>query len=275
MDSNLKFNKIISRRFNKNKIRLKTDFVAIEMPLEIGFKIKNGKSDNINILMRTPGDDDKLAIGFLISEGIINSESITKLEYVLSENKIEFIFNSHKEIPDISHLKRNFISNSSCGICGKESLDELLKKIPARDNSIELKMNPKCVESICDEMRKKQKLFSKTGGVHGIAIFDEFGKIICIEEDVGRHNALDKAIGAIFMNNQSSKLVGACLSGRASYEMVQKAAMVGIQILICMGAPTSLAIDLAASTSITLIGFVSEKGYNIYTNEGRILSNIN
>ena len=121
---------------------------------------------------------------------------------------------------------------------------------------------------------QKQNIFSKTGGVHGIGIFDSSGEIISVEEDVGRHNALDKAIGSIYLN-QIKDVIGVCLSGRASFEMVQKAAMIGIQIMICVGAPTSLAIDLAVSTSITLIGFVSEKGYNIYTNEARIFSNIN
>ena len=125
-------------------------------------------------------------------------------------------------------------------------------------------------------MRTKQDLFLKTGGVHAVGLFNKKGEIICIGEDVGRHNAMDKVIGEAFViEDLSEDIIGACLSGRASYEMVQKAAMVGLEILICIGAPTSLAIDLAVACSITLVGFVSNKGYNIYTCEKRILSTVN
>ena len=274
MGNEKKFSTIISRRFNKNSIKLKTDHVAVELPLEISFKNDKGESTNITILMRTPGDDLKLAVGFLITEGIIHKNSVSKLNYESSENKIEFIFASD-EMPEISDISRNFVSNSSCGICGKNSLDEVLKKIPPVSFTRNSKIEPNQIKIICQKMREKQKLFSKTGGVHGIGLFNKYGEIILVEEDVGRHNALDKAIGSIYLENRYSEILGVCLSGRASYEMVQKAAMAGIQIMISVGAPTSLAIDLAASSSIALIGFVSKNGYNIYTNEAIIFSNIN
>ena len=275
MDFNSKFNKIISRRYSQNKISLQTDFVAIESPLEMSLSLPNGKSEIINVLMRTPGDDEKLVSGFLLTEGILSINEIKSSKYVIDENKIDLKLVS-KVMPDVSKLKRNFISNSSCGICGKSTIDEILKKLPPAKESIESYIEAKHIQKICNSMRGRQKLFLKTGGVHAIGLFTEKGEIICIEEDVGRHNAFDKVIGRAYVNeNLGDQIIGACLSGRASYEMVQKAAMVGIEILICIGAPTSLAIDLAVACSITLVGFVSEKGYNIYTYEQRLLSTIN
>ncbi|CAI8210532.1 MAG: Sulfurtransferase FdhD [Methanobacteriota archaeon] len=274
MENNTNYNKIISRRFSKNKITLQTDFVAVESPLEISLSLPNGASEIVNILMRTPGDDKKLCYGFLLTEGILEIDDIKKSKCIADENKINLELNTNV-MPDISNLKRNFIANSSCGICGKSTIDEILKKIP-RKKSIESNISANSIQKICDSMKENQKLFLKTGGVHAIGLFTKNSEIICIEEDVGRHNAFDKAIGnAYFDENIGNNVIGACLSGRASYEMVQKAAMVGINIMICIGAPTSLAIDLAVACSITLVGFVSGKGYNIYSCEQRILSTIN
>ena len=269
-----KLSKIISRRFSKNKISLQTDFVAVESPLELSLQLNNNDLENVAILMRTPGDDKKLIMGFLLTEGIFDMDELKNIS-LFEDNDKYIIKTNSNTTPELSKLKRNFISNSSCGICGKEVIDEILKIIPKSKES-GCSIEPKNIVEICEKMRLGQKIFEKTGGVHAIALFSDKGEIISIEEDVGRHNAFDKAIGGAIINgNLEKEVFGACLSGRASYEMVQKAAMVGIQILICIGAPTSLAVDLAASTSITLIGFVSEKGYNIYTSEGRILSNIN
>ena len=269
------FNKIISRRFSNNKISLQTDFVAVERPLELTISTSDGYSENLAILMRTPGDDKKLILGFLFSEGILSAKELKDVKCEISENKINLILESN-QLPDFSEMKRNFISNSSCGICGKEAISEILKKIPKSKNSIETNMSGKVIQKICTKMKGEQNLFLKTGGVHAVGLFTKIGNIICIEEDVGRHNAMDKAIGnAYVIEDLGKEIIGACLSGRASYEMVQKAAMAGIEILICIGAPTSLAIDLAVACSITLVGFVSDKGYNIYTCESRILSTVN
>ena len=269
------FNKIISRRFSNNKISLQTDFVAVESPLELTMSTRDGYSENLAILMRTPGDDKKLILGFLFSEGILSAKELKDVKCEISENKINLILESN-QLPDFSEMKRNFISNSSCGICGKEAISEILKKIPKSKNSIETNISGKVIQEICTNMKGEQNLFLKTGGVHAVGLFTKIGNIICIEEDVGRHNAMDKAIGdAYVIEDLGKEIIGACLSGRASYEMVQKAAMAGIEILICIGAPTSLAIDLAVACSITLVGFVSDKGYNIYTCESRILSTVN
>jgi len=275
MGHNEQFNKIISRRFSNNKISLQTDFVAIESPLELTISTSDGKSENLAILMRTPGDDKKLIFGFLFSEGIFSAKELRDVKYEISENKINLILKSNK-LPDFSEMKRNFISNSSCGICGKEAISEILKKIPNTKNSIDSNIAGTVIQKICSKMKEEQDLFLKTGGVHAVGLFTKSGKIISIEEDVGRHNAMDKAIGNAFViEDLDEGIIGACLSGRASYEMVQKAAMAEIEILICIGAPTSLAIDLAVACSITLVGFVSNKGYNIYTCESRILSTVN
>jgi len=272
---NNKFNQIISRRFSKNKISLQTDFVAVESPLEICLSNSRDKTENLTVLMRTPGDDEKLARGFLLTEGIMDIEEIKEAKSIITENKVNLSLCS-EDFPDFSKLKRNFITNSSCGICSKASIDEVIKNIPQRKKSIEKSIDGILIQKICKNMSDLQELFIKTGGVHAIGLFSTNGEIICLEEDVGRHNAMDKAIGnAFFDENMREDVFGACLSGRASYEMVQKAAMVGMEILVCIGAPTSLAIDLAVACSITLVGFVSEDKYNIYTCEQRILSNIN
>ncbi|MAT49412.1 MAG: formate dehydrogenase family accessory protein FdhD [Euryarchaeota archaeon] len=274
MEDKTQYHKIISRRFSKNKIKLQTDFVAVESPLEISLSLPDGTFEVVNILMRTPGDDKKLCYGFLLTEGVLGINEIKNSKCIISENKINLELNSNI-MPDISNLKRNFIANSSCGICGKSTIDEILKKIPCH-KSIESNISANLIQKICDSMKDDQKLFLKTGGVHAIGLFTKTSEIICIEEDVGRHNAFDKAIGNVYFDEKiSGQVIGACLSGRASYEMVQKAAMAGINIMISIGAPTSLAIDLAVACSITLVGFVSGKGYNIYSCEQRILSTIN
>ena len=157
------FNKIISRRFSNNKISLQTDFVAVERPLELTMSTSDGYSENLAILMRTPGDDKKLILGFLFSEGILSAKELKDVKCEISENKINLILESN-QLPDFSEMKRNFISNSSCGICGKEAISEILKKIPKSKNSIETNIAGKVIQKICTKMKGEQNLFLKTGG---------------------------------------------------------------------------------------------------------------
>lgn len=157
------FNKIISRRFSNNKISLQTDFVAVERPLELTMSTSDGYSENLAILMRTPGEDKKLILGFLFSEGILSAKELKDVKCEISENKINLILESN-QLPDFSEMKRNFISNSSCGICGKEAISEILKKIPKSKNSIETNMSGKVIQKICTKMKGEQNLFLKTGG---------------------------------------------------------------------------------------------------------------
>ena len=242
---------------------------------------KSGKwqTENISITMRTPGNDEDLIAGFLYNEKFIdNIEQIKKIEkkgeivgdYNL-QNKIEATINDIKNI-DIGKLKRNFLTNSSCGVCGKTSLDslEIIKS-----NKLDLsfpKINKKVILNSPKLLINEQSEFSKTGGIHASALIDKSGKVIATREDVGRHNALDKLIGHV----QKNKLIDnhsqfiAC-SGRLNFELIQKGLMSNIGIMAGVGAPTSLAIDLAKRFGMTLLGFVKKESFNIYTNKERII----
>ena len=271
-------------KFKSNNSKEVDDQISIEEPLEIIIKYKN--KDNwienpISITMRTPGDDKDLVRGFLFNERVIEKlEYIEKIEetgtpvgqYEL-KNKVVVTINNSENI-DIDKIKRNFLTNSSCGVCGKTSLDslEIIKKDKIK------KSVPKIPQEIIlkapDVLRKNQSEFIKTGGIHASGLFNTSGEIIALKEDVGRHNALDKLIGFVLkkklFDNSSQFLT---CSGRLNFDLVQKALMANIGVLIGVGAPTSLAIDLAYKFDMTLIGFVKEDSFNIYSNKERIIIN--
>jgi len=269
-------------KFRSNNAKEVEDLVSIEEPLEIIIRFKNKDSwvDNtISITMRTPGDDEDLVRGFLFNEKVIEKiEYIEKIEstgkptdqYGL-KNKITITINNSENI-DIDKIKRNFLTNSSCGVCGKTSLDSL--EIIKKDKI--LKSIPKISKEIImlspDKLRQNQSEFSKTGGIHASGLFTDQGEIVAIKEDVGRHNALDKLIGHTLnkkLLNPSNQFL--TCSGRLNFDLVQKALMANIGVLIGVGAPTSLAIDLANRFDMTLVGFVKEDSFNIYSNSERIL----
>ena len=258
------------------------DHISVEEPLEMSLKFKKGDKwniENISITMRTPGNDEDLVSGFLYNERIIeNINEIEKVEkkgetvgdYNL-QNKIEATINNTKNL-DIGKIKKNFITNSSCGVCGKTSLDsiEVLKK-----NKIDLsfpKINYNIILKSPEFLQNNQLEFSKTGGIHASALIDGKGEVIAIREDVGRHNALDKLIGHVLKNKiiKPENQFIAC-SGRLNFELVQKALMSNIGLMAGVGAPTSLAIDLAKRFDMTLVGFVKSDSFNIYCNKNRIL----
>jgi len=269
-------------KFRSNKSKRVEDQISIEEPLEIIIRFKNKDSwvDNtISITMRTPGDDEDLVRGFLFNEKVIEKiEYIEKIEstgkptdqYGL-KNKITITINNSENI-DIDKIKRNFLTNSSCGVCGKTSLDSL--EIIKKDKIF--KSIPKISKEIImlspDKLRQNQSEFSKTGGIHASGLFTDQGEIVAIKEDVGRHNALDKLIGHTLnkkLLNPSNQFL--TCSGRLNFDLVQKALMANIGVLIGVGAPTSLAIDLANRFDMTLVGFVKEDSFNIYSNSERIL----
>ena len=258
------------------------DHVSVEEPLEMSLKFKKGDKwniENISITMRTPGNDEDLVSGFLYNERIIeNINEIEKVEkkgetvgdYNL-QNKIEATINNTKNL-DIGKIKKNFITNSSCGVCGKTSLDsiEVLKT-----NKIDLsfpKINYNIISKSPELLQNNQSEFSKTGGIHASALIDSKGEVIAIREDVGRHNALDKLIGHALKNKiiKPENQFIAC-SGRLNFELVQKALMSNIGLMAGVGAPTSLAIDLAKRFNMTLVGFVKQDSFNIYSNKERII----
>ena len=271
-------------KFKSNNLDNFDDHISIEEPLEIIIKYKDKEiwvEKTISVTMRTPGDDEDLVRGFLFNEKVLEKiDYIEKIEtsgqtseqYGL-KNKITVTINNSDNI-DIDKIKRNFLTNSSCGVCGKSSLDAL--EIIKKDKI--LKSNPKISKEVLmnstNRLRQNQSEFSKTGGIHASGLFTTQGDIVAIKEDVGRHNALDKLIGYALkenlLNNNTQFL--AC-SGRLNFDLVQKALMANIGILIGVGAPTSLAIDLANKFDMTLVGFVKGDSFNIYSNKERIIIN--
>jgi len=258
------------------------DDISIEEPLEMILKYKknnNWVNENISITMRTPGDDEDLVIGFLFNEKIIeNFNQIEKIEKEGEEvgkynlqNKIVATINSFENI-DIGKLRRNFLTNSSCGVCGKTSIDSLEIIKTDKIKKTVPKLSYEKIINAPELLRQSQSEFSKTGGIHASGLIHSSGKIVAVREDVGRHNALDKLIGHALKNNllDSENQFLAC-SGRLSFELVQKALMSNIAVLAGVGAPTSLAIDLAKRFDMTLLGFVKKDGFNIYSNKERII----
>jgi len=271
-------------KFKKNKFEKIDDLISIEEPLEISIKYKDQNewsTSSLSITMRTPGHDGDLARGFLFNEQIIqNLNEIEKIEstgkkvgqYKI-QNKILITLNNSKNI-DISKIKRDFLTNSSCGVCGKSSLDalEIIKKEKTFKN--EPKLTKEIIIKSPSILRQNQSEFSKTGGIHASGLFSADGKLISLREDVGRHNALDKMIGDALNNNQiDPKNQFITCSGRLNFELVQKVLMTNIGLMIGVGAPTSLAIDLANRFDMTLIGFVKEDSFNIYTNNQKVIVN--
>ena len=271
-------------KFKKNKFENTDDLISIEEPLEISLKYKDQDkwlTNSLIITMRTPGHDEDLVRGFLYNEQII--QNINEIDNIQSfgdkvgkyniQNKILVTLNNSKNI-NISKIKRDFITNSSCGVCGKSSLDalELTKKEKLLDS------DPKLTKEIIIQsptiLRNNQSEFSKTGGIHASGLFSSNGKLISLREDVGRHNALDKMIGNALDKGQiNHKNQFITCSGRLNFELVQKVLMTNIGLMIGVGAPTSLAIDLANRFDMTLIGFVKRDSFNIYTNNQKVIVN--
>ena len=269
-------------KYSYNKFENIDDLISIEEPLEISLKYKESDkwiNQSLSITMRTPGDDEDLVRGFLYNEQIItNISDIDSIEsygdkvgqYNI-QNKILATLNNSENV-NISKIKRDFLTNSSCGVCGKSSLDalEIIKK--NKTHSSEPKIKKEVIVKSPDTLREGQSEFSKTGGIHASGLFTSNGELVAVREDVGRHNALDKLIGCALKNNQiDPKTQFITCSGRLNFELVQKVLMTDIGIMIGVGAPTSLAIDLANKFDITLVGFVKRDSFNIYTNNKKVI----
>ena len=279
MNSKYKVTKFSSKNFNDTE-----DLISIEEPLEISLKYKSEDkwiNQNLSITMRTPGHDEDLVTGFLFNEQIITSlKDIASVEsfgekvgqYNIQNKILATLTNS--ENVNIAKIKRDFLTNSSCGVCGKSSLDalEIVKK--NKTHASEPKISKDIIIQSPDTLREAQSEFSKTGGIHASGLFNTNGKLIDLREDVGRHNALDKLIGCTLKNGKlDPKTQFITCSGRLNFELVQKVLMTDIGIMIGVGAPTSLAIDLANKFDITLIGFVKRDSFNIYTNNKKVIVN--
>lgn len=266
------------RKVLGSTISVERDLLAVEEPLEIriGYHFKGrAHAKSISLTMRTPGNDAELAAGFLAGEGIVRDPSdivaIRHLGAGISSNELQVDLDPSVEV-DIKRLDRHFYTTSSCGVCGKTSLDAIEAQgapaIPIEGFTVDTALVHKLPESA----RQAQPVFSQTGGLHAAALFDATGTLRSVREDVGRHNALDKLIGQQFLAaalplHKHLLLV----SGRASFELMQKAVMAGIPVVAAIGAPSSLAVELAQRSHVTLLGFVRHNQFNIYSGHWRII----
>ena len=234
------------------------DAVAVEEPLEIRV---NGEP--VAITMRTPGHDEELALGFCLSEGLAPRSA--SLPDNLAANTVEVTADDF----DAAGVTRNFYTSSSCGVCGKGALEAVAVDAPRVASTLELRAD--VVTGLPDRLRKAQAAFAATGGLHATGLFTTDGELLCAREDVGRHNAMDKVLGWAF---EAGRLplhdAVLCVSGRLSFELVQKASVAGCPVLVAVGAPSSLAVELAADRGLTLCGFVRDGRVNIYTEPWRI-----
>ena len=259
----------------------KVDSVAVEEPLEIQLSYPSAEgaaAKSISITMRTPGDDAELAVGFLYTEGIIqSSEQVASVEHAGAadpdsglRNIIRVALKPGVDV-DIGRLQRHFYTTSSCGVCGKASLEAL--RVTGQESLADkgATFPRSIIISLPDKLAAKQEVFAKTGGLHAAAIFDQDGEIRVLKEDVGRHNATDKVIGELLAEGKlPANEMGLMLSGRASFELVQKALVAGIPLLAAVSAPSSLAVQLAQEFDMTLIGFLRNSNFNIYAGEWRV-----
>lgn len=261
-----------------------SDCVAIEEPLEIVIKYYKDNDwviEPLMVTMRTPGDDESLVSGLLFSEGIIQDKSAIGSIEVNGSNKSKYDVDNSLIVTlskgnqlDLKNLQRHFMVNSSCGVCGKGTLNAIEIAYEPKINRESPIVNIGLISKLPNILKDKQQQFANTGGVHASALLSNRGEVLHIAEDVGRHNALDKLIGHVRVNEMLRPLEQFVMcSGRLGFDIIQKAVMSGIGMIVGIGAPTSLALDLALKFDITLIGFIKKNKYNIYTGNWRISEN--
>ena len=271
----------LTRWHHGEPLEARDDVVAVEEPMELRLEHTwrdKVVSQSVAITMRTPGQDHELAVGFLFTEGIVRHHTdVERVEHCGPEvdgarNVIKVRLKAHVQV-DLQRLKRNFYTSSSCGVCGKASLEALAIQRPAPPkNPSQLRMALQTATALSERMRRAQRAFEQTGGLHAAALFDAQGDMVCLREDVGRHNAVDKLVGAQLMAGRTlldNRVL--MLSGRVSFELMQKAAMAHIPAVFAIGAPSSLACAMAASYDITLAGFVRADRLNIYHGGHRLI----
>ncbi len=263
------------RKFSEAQLVDSDDQLAVEEPLEILMQYGSPGSEvqkTVSVTMRTPGNDAALAAGFLFTEGIIRSPSDVKMIVPEPSGPNTVLIILHEGVdPRTLGMERNFYATSSCGVCGKASREALRAVSVFGRPAEELSVPPSLFAGLPEKLRHRQELFERTGGIHASALFDAEGTLHSLAEDVGRHNALDKLVGEAFLAGQlplSRYLL--FLSGRAGFELVQKAYMAGIRLIAAVGAPSSLAAELAEEHGITLIGFLRGKKFNVYSGFERI-----
>jgi len=272
----MQISEIYIERFSHGKHSATKDFVAVEEPLEIRlvswFKGRR-ESRTVAITMRTPGHDAELSLGFLFTEGVVQrAEDVVAITPAGLPPHNEILVELKQDVEvDWARLERHFYATSSCGVCGKTSLDALeLKGLSAPAVNTPL-ITSELVQSLPAKLREHQEGFARTGGLHASAWFTPSGEMPLVREDVGRHNALDKLIGAALQSGTPLLREGVLLvSGRASFELLQKSLAAGIPVVVAVGAPSSLAVELAERFQMTLIGFLRGEQFNVYTGGWRI-----
>lgn len=264
--------------YNDGSAREIPDDLATEEPLEIRL-VAQGQTHTVAVTMRTPGSDFELAAGFLLSEGVVRSrEEIAGISYCIDPqldaqqryNIVNVQLMSGATVP-LDRLERHFTMTSACGVCGKATIEALQTRAARIDDAV--RVTPSFLTALPQKMRDAQRVFASTGGLHAAALFDANGKLLALREDVGRHNALDKIAGWALLGAKLP-LRGCILlvSGRASFELVQKSVVAGIPVLCAVSAPSSLAVELAREFGLTLAGFVRGSRANVYTGRERIVS---
>lgn len=261
------------QKVQAGQVSISDDVLAIEEPLEIQLLYGQDRLQrSVSVTMRTPGNDEELAAGFLFTEGIIQHRQ--QIEYISPAlpgiNTVRITL--HPEVvPRLQQADRNFYTTSSCGVCGKTSIDAI-KTVSIFTNEADNLLIPgEVLHELPARLLQEQAVFGSTGGLHAAALFTNDGDLLLLREDVGRHNALDKLIGTALLQDQLplNKVV-LLLSGRASFELIQKAAMAGIKCVAAVGAPSSLAVELAQENDITLVGFLRNQRFNIYSGGKRV-----
>ncbi|KST62161.1 formate dehydrogenase accessory sulfurtransferase FdhD [Mastigocoleus testarum] len=256
--------------------RSRSDRLTTEEPLEIRL---TSPQQTVAVTMRTPGADFELAAGFLYSEGVVSSrEDIQRISYCVDSQvdgsqRYNIVNVTLKEglIPDLKPLERHFFTTSACGVCGKASI-EALKIMELPSVNTDIKVTPEVIYSLPEQLRSAQGIFQSTGGLHAAALFDSKGTLLKLREDVGRHNAVDKLVGSAFMSGElplSDRIV--MVSGRSSFEILQKCIAAAVPIICAVSAPSSLAVSTAKEFGVTLIGFLRGQRFNVYSGWERLL----
>lgn len=250
------------------------DTLAVEEPLEIRIRAFGEPLPGtpVTVTMRTPGHDEELALGFLFGEGLIRSmQDVAQIGPCGNTGQVVALQLAAGVVDPRPALQRSFYTTSSCGICGKSSIDAVTKLVPKRRVGDQLRLSAEVLQQLPGKLQAQQSVFSVTGGLHAAALVSSLGELLAVYEDVGRHNATDKLIGAeLRLGMQRPANSALLLSGRASFELLQKAAMAGIEVVAAIGAPSSLAVELAQSLGITLVGFLRAGGFNVYSGSERL-----
>ncbi|MGC2331235.1 MAG: formate dehydrogenase accessory sulfurtransferase FdhD [Candidatus Acidiferrales bacterium] len=260
--------------WDEGKVRRKEDYLAAEEPLEI----RIGEQP-LSVTMRTPGDDLDLAAGFLLTEGLVQRrDQIVALDHDpgdpenpgANRGNVVRVALDPEAVPDFEKMRRHFFAASSCGICGKTSIDSVRARSMQPPNP-DFRLDPDVLLKLPDTLRASQAVFGRTGGLHAAALFDAKGELLVLREDIGRHNAVDKVIGWALRNDRMPLAdVVLLVSGRGGFEIIQKAIVAGLPVVASVSAPSSLAVQLAREMSLTLIGFLRGKRFVVYAGEDRL-----